>query len=258
LTCGTIPIIGLVESHRECNLSLAGLICSKRKSPCVHLSSIVFIFNLCLCSLAKRGDAGIGHSTGKLIRGLLEPFVLDSIAREPKHGYALIQELEQAFGAPPNRNQVYPLLNRLQKDGFLQADRSEGRGRTRYALTGKGLELLKEYRLRTGLFRERVAGLWGLEPSSPTGAPSAQPALATPPGPHLLDRLALPGEAPAPLAPGSKQHAGRSCEAEVALRRQPGRDRVAIEMANLDPACPTCQDLGRLLQGVRDRWFASF
>lgn len=202
---------------------------------------------------AKRGEPGIGDATGKLIRGLLEPLVLDSIAREPKHGYALIRELEQAFGEPPNRNQVYPLLNRLEKDGFLQADRSEGRGRTRYHLTGKGLELLKEYRLRTPLFRDRVATLWGGERAE---EPAPRAAVATPSGPHLLDRLALPGELPpGPPPMRGPGHAGRACEAEVVLRRQAGRDRVAVEFAGLDPACPTCQDVARSLQALKDRWF---
>lgn len=204
----------------------------------------------------------MGSATSKLMRGLLEALLLDAIAREPKHGYALIRELEQVFGAPPNRNQVYPLLNRLEKDGYLRADRAEGRGKTRYALTGKGLELLKEYRLRPPEFSRRILALWapgeGATPAAGAAEPGEMPPPPAPPrvaedrGPHLLDRLALPGEAPAPAGAG---HAGQPCSAEVALRRQPGRDRVAVEVAGLDPACPTCGELARWVRAVRDRWF---
>jgi PadR family transcriptional regulator, regulatory protein PadR len=215
-----------------------------------------------LFSAGKSQVAGLGSATGKLVRGLLEVLVLDAIGREPRHGYALLRELEDVFGEPPNRNQVYPLLNRLEKDGYLRADREEGRGKTRYHLTGKGVELLKEYRVRSPAFRGRIAALWlpdALASSSQAAPGNGEP---RPPGPHLVDRLALASEAappgpravPAPAAPGGS-HAGQPCTAEVSLRRQPGQDVVRIEYRGLDPACATCQDLAAGLRGVRDRWF---
>lgn len=210
------------------------------------------------------GNDGLDEATSKLVRGLLEVLLLDSIAHEPKHGYALIQELEQLFGAPPNRNQVYPLLNRLEKDGFLRADRTSGRGRTRYTLTGKGLELLKSYRVRSPQFRARVAALWMPDANGRAAAP---PGAAAGPGeaprPHLADRIAVEGETPLPApflapAPGGAPgagHAGQPCTAEVALRRRAAGDRLAYEVAGLDPACATCQGLLAELRALRDRWF---
>lgn len=207
------------------------------------------------------GDEDDTGATSKLIRGLLEVLILDSIAHEPKHGYALIQELERLFGAPPNRNQVYPLLIRLEQDGFLRADRTGGRGKTRYALTGKGLELLKAYRVRSPEFRARVAGLWLPEAVAPAVATAiAPPQPPTAPRPHLVDRLA-PAEdalapprpaAPSPPAPG---HAGQPCTAEVAMRRRAAGDRVAIEATGLDPGCATCQGLLGEVRALRERWF---
>lgn len=205
----------------------------------------------------------LGDATSTLTRGLLEVLLLDSIAREPKHGYALIRELEQVLGQPPNRNQVYPLLNRLEKEGILHADRSEGRGRTRYALTGKGVELLKEYRLRPAPFRARIASLWfpsavpeaaplpapAAAPAAPP-APAVQPPAPPAPRPHLLDRLTIEGEAPSPGG-----HAGGPCQGEIVMRRRAGADRIVLELAGLDPACATCQELQRSLHAVRDRWF---
>lgn len=213
---------------------------------------------------AEAGEGGLDEATSKLIRGLLEVLILDSIAHEPKHGYALIQELEQLFGAPPNRNQVYPMLIRLEQDGFLRADRTGGRGKTRYALTGKGLELLKEYRVRSPEFRARVAALWFPEAYAPTGAstPGLPPAEGT--RPHLVDRLApaediapraAPATAPAPAPPPGRGHAGQACTAEVALRRRAAGDRVSVDATGLDPACPTCQGLLGDLRALRERWF---
>ncbi|MCA1812585.1 MAG: PadR family transcriptional regulator [Halobacteriales archaeon] len=174
------------------------------------------------------------------MRGLLEALILDSIAREPKHGYALLRELEQAFGAPPNRNQVYPMLNRLEKEGVLQADRAEGRGKTRYHLTGKGLELLKDYRVRTPLFLERVGALWQLPSAEPVAAPATPE--ARDPGPRF--RVA---EAQGPAPPH-----GPDCALEVVLRKQPGAGKVALELVGLDPTCPTCAPWAELLRRAAD------
>jgi DNA-binding PadR family transcriptional regulator len=195
------------------------------------------------------------------MRGLLEPFILDAISRQPRHGYALLRELEEAFGTPPNRNQVYPLLNRLEKQGYLRADRSGGRGKTEYSLTGKGLELLKDYRLRGPAFHERLRALWpaaeGHAQAAERRAPAPEPRPDPPPGPRLMERITP--DAPLPPAPpfavSGQSHAGRPCQAEVALRRRAGEGRIALEIAGLDPACPTCQELARLLRDARDRWF---
>ena len=184
-------------------------------------------------------------------------FILEAVAREPKHGYALIRELEGVFGEPPNRNQVYPLLNRLEKEGYLRADRSEGRGKTRYQLTGKGLELLKGYRLRTPAFRERARGLWGEgETESSAGGPHEGPSGPVSPGagpepPSLLEPLRIGGD---PLRGPSARHAGEACRAEVVVRRRVGGDAMAVEVLGLDPACSSCQEVLATLRAVRDRW----
>lgn len=192
----------------------------------------------------------VEEATSKLIRGLLEVVILDSIAREPRHGYGLIQELEKTFGAPPNRNQVYPLLNRLEREGFLHADRAAGRGRTRYALTGKGLELLKAYRLRPPGFAERVLALWG--PEASTVAPKML--VRAPAQPPLVDRLRWePGTAEVAAPRPDGDHAPH-CAAEFMLRKRPASGHLLLEMSAVDPACPGCSDLLASWRELRDRW----
>ena len=59
-------------------------------------------------------DAG-----AKVLRGLLDVFILEALEREPKHGYALLREMATAFGTEPNRNRLYPLLGRMVQDGLI-------------------------------------------------------------------------------------------------------------------------------------------
>ncbi len=98
----------------------------------------------------------------KLMRGLVEAFVLDSLHREPKHGYALMKELEDLFGDEPNRNRIYPLLSRLEDAGYVQGreDPDSSRGKTVYHLTDDGEGRLLEYKRMPGSFRQGVHRFW--------------------------------------------------------------------------------------------------
>ncbi|HWG90290.1 MAG TPA: PadR family transcriptional regulator, partial [Candidatus Thermoplasmatota archaeon] len=98
-----------------------------------------------------------------LMRGLLEAFLLDRLSRSPRHGYALLKELADLFGDEPNRNKIYPLLQKLEKEGYVEAlaeGDGEGRPRTSYQLTEKGRDRLAEYRRMPRAFREAVARFW--------------------------------------------------------------------------------------------------
>jgi DNA-binding PadR family transcriptional regulator len=189
------------------------------------------------------------------MRGLLEALILDTIAREPKHGYALLRELEQVFGAPPNRNQVYPMLNRLEREGYLRADRAEGRGKTRYHLTGQGLELLKDYRVRPALFAKRVQALWGApaEERSPAQA-GPQPAREAGPRFRVAGEPAPAAPAPAPPARAPVPPPAEGCTLEVVLRQRPGQRFVALELHGFDPACPACAPFGEAVRRAAERF----
>lgn len=173
--------------------------------------------------------------------------MLDAIAREPRHGYALLGDLAEVLGDEPNRNQLYPLLNRLAKEGLLKADKAEGRGKTRYHLTGAGAQRLASYKLRSPAFRQRILALWGPQagdaatppPPSPQGVEPSPPAVSVP----------APAGAPAP------GHGAQGCTAEVALRRRVGADEMSFDARGLDPACGSCQQLLADLRALRDRWF---
>ena len=77
--------------------------------------------------------------------------VLALLKEGPKHGLLLKEEFEQEFGAAwpeINAGQVYVTLQRLQKDGLVEAEEvaQEGRrSKTVYRITGSGQEELESW-----------------------------------------------------------------------------------------------------------------
>jgi len=76
-------------------------------------------------------------------RGLLHFYALLSIARKPMHGYDLMKEIElKTEGAwRPGPGAVYPVLQKLVKQGYIAAKRKSGNGPTHvlYEITTSGL-----------------------------------------------------------------------------------------------------------------------
>ena len=80
--------------------------------------------------------------------------VLTSLAEGPKHGYALIKDIEALTGDVMGPGTLYGVLVRLEEEGLVEPLAEEDRRRP-YRLTGKGAATLRE-RLETSL---RVAQL---------------------------------------------------------------------------------------------------
>jgi DNA-binding PadR family transcriptional regulator len=99
----------------------------------------------------------------KLLRGLLEVFLLESLEQQPKHGYALLKEMGETFGAQPNRNRLYPLLAKLVADGYIREVGEPGGNRTLYTLTDAGRDALHAYRRLPPAFRHALKRIWSEE-----------------------------------------------------------------------------------------------
>ena len=113
----------------------------------------------------------------KLLRGLLEVFILESLDQAPKHGYALLKEVTEAFGAEPNRNRLYPLLAKMVKDGYIREMSESGGNRTLYTLTDQGRDALHSYRRLPPQFRHALRRIWNVEtPHAPPHAGGHAPA----------------------------------------------------------------------------------
>ena len=73
--------------------------------------------------------------------------VLTSLTGGAKHGYALIQDIEQMTGISLGPGTLYGVLARLQEEGLIEALAAEDRRRP-YRITAGGAVVLKE-RLET-------------------------------------------------------------------------------------------------------------
>ena len=80
-------------------------------------------------------------------RGVLELCVLELIGQQPRYGYELATALAQSGAAlAASEGTLYPLLRRLQRDGYVEATWQESRDgppRKYYHLSSTGERLLQ-------------------------------------------------------------------------------------------------------------------
>jgi DNA-binding PadR family transcriptional regulator len=88
-------------------------------------------------------------------RGEIRYLVLEAIADQPRHGYEIIQHIEQRTNATyrPSPGVIYPTLQLLEELGHARVIEQEGR--KVYAITDAGRADLEENRRTVGEFYER-------------------------------------------------------------------------------------------------------
>ena len=76
---------------------------------------------------------------------LLDACVLAVVMREDTYGYKLTQEVKRIMDV--SESTLYPVLRRLQKDGYLRTyDKTfQGRNRRYYTVTEKGREQFQQF-----------------------------------------------------------------------------------------------------------------
>lgn len=87
---------------------------------------------------------------------LLDAVVLSVVSQEGTYGYKITQDVRQIIEV--SESTLYPVLRRLQKDGYLETYDMEFQGRNRryYKITPNGMILLDKYRNEWILFRNNV------------------------------------------------------------------------------------------------------
>lgn len=92
---------------------------------------------------------------------LLDAVVLAIVAREDIYGYKITQEVRRLVGI--SESTLYPVLRRLQKDGFLTAynEMMTNRVRRYYHVTPAGREKLREYRADWTAYRDALESVLG-------------------------------------------------------------------------------------------------
>lgn len=81
------------------------------------------------------------HDLGRFSHPSL--LILSSLASGPKHGYAMIQDIEEFSGTRLEVGTLYGALARLEEQGWIEPLESLDRRRP-YRLTGLGLSALQE------------------------------------------------------------------------------------------------------------------
>ena len=101
--------------------------------------------------------ARMGEELSELGR-FAEPalLILVSLAGGDKHGYAMIEDIEQLSRMRLGPGTLYGALARLERRGWIEALQSDDRRRP-YRLTGAGASALREQ--LTGMRELAVAGL---------------------------------------------------------------------------------------------------
>jgi PadR family transcriptional regulator PadR len=80
----------------------------------------------------------------KLMKGLLDLIILQFLSTQPMHGYQIITKIRKSFGVYFGPSTIYPLLNTLEKKGFVKSEwnMSFERPRKIYSLTSNGQNML--------------------------------------------------------------------------------------------------------------------
>ncbi len=102
-----------------------------------------------------------------LVRGALEPVVLELIAAGATYGYEIVRAIQQASGGQllAQEGTLYPALHRLEKRGYLRATwktSPEGRKRKHYHLTADGKRYLETLRVEWEAFSKTVNQILGI------------------------------------------------------------------------------------------------
>ncbi len=81
----------------------------------------------------------------KLTKGLIDMIVLQFLRNESMHGYQIISKIRRNFGVYLGPSSVYPMLNGLEKKGYISSEwiTDTERPRKVFKLTAEGQGILK-------------------------------------------------------------------------------------------------------------------
>ncbi|MEK7795212.1 MAG: PadR family transcriptional regulator [Candidatus Hydrogenedentota bacterium] len=84
------------------------------------------------------------------VRGTLPTLILETLAREPNHGYRIAQQIKARSRGVLDFKEgtLYPALHKLEKEQVVESYEAEEKGRMRryYRITEQGLSVLAEAR----------------------------------------------------------------------------------------------------------------
>ncbi len=117
--------------------------------------------------LNKSRQGGSETPSGRrsqLLKGVLDLCLLSLISEEPSYGYEMVEKMKKKGLEPVAEGSIYPLLTRLQKNGYVEGYMVEAAGGTRrkyYRVLPAGEERLAEGREEWRRFSEAADGVLG-------------------------------------------------------------------------------------------------
>ena len=93
----------------------------------------------------------------RIIKNLLDIQLLRMVQTQPLWGYKIKKKVETNFNIKLRHGALYPLLNSLEKKGFLTSQKQTKAGRARkiYTITVKGAEYIQSY---YDILKEQIEG----------------------------------------------------------------------------------------------------
>ncbi len=83
-------------------------------------------------------------SEGFKPRGLIRTLILLSLYKGKRHGYGIMEDVEKITGKKPSAGEVYPFLQRLEKEGYVRVEEDRASRRKMYELTDAGRLLVED------------------------------------------------------------------------------------------------------------------
>ncbi|MDD5337745.1 MAG: helix-turn-helix transcriptional regulator [Candidatus ainarchaeum sp.] len=83
-------------------------------------------------------------------------YALLLLSRKQRSGYELMGEIANALGKRPSSGQIYPLLAKLKKAGYVDEGTRGARDKKTYALTPKGVRAVKDLVKKAGSIVDAV------------------------------------------------------------------------------------------------------
>jgi len=84
----------------------------------------------------------------RITKNLLDVQILRLVQTKSMWGYKIKKEVESLFNVKLRHSSLYPLLKKLEQNGFLTSKQEKRGGRIRkvYTITRKGTQYLQEYK----------------------------------------------------------------------------------------------------------------
>jgi DNA-binding PadR family transcriptional regulator len=70
-------------------------------------------------------------------------YTLLLLKTDSRHGYEVIDKIEEITGEEPSTSHIYPFLSELEENGYIKSEKGS-RGKKTYSLTEEGKQLVSE------------------------------------------------------------------------------------------------------------------